>query len=174
MNPFVSPSESDDYPPRDDHLDRLHGNLLDLDESLREAVARAIGQAAAGVVRQAVLALLGQAGGGQALLRLAPRPTSRAQPLWETLDDGEETDRPPWPDEATEEEASLPDRDEDRTADPDRPARWRQLLGFALPVLGWWLHRKVGRRAVGAALACGVVCGLALYLGGRKAGSTGL
>jgi hypothetical protein len=32
----------------------------------------------------------------------------------------------------------------------------------------------VGNRAGAPALGCGLVCGLALYLGGRKAASTGI
>jgi hypothetical protein len=185
MNPFPPHAGSDDFPPRGGHLDRLHGNLLDLDDRLREAVAGAIGQAAAGVVRQAVQSLLRQADDSPALLRLAPRPTSRARPLWETLDDSEEPDRlpwrhapeqrgrSPWPDEA-QAEAFLPDREGDRTSAASQPARWRQLLGFALPVLGWWLYRRAGRRAVGAALGCGVLCALARPFSGRPAGGTGL
>jgi hypothetical protein len=55
-----------------------------------------------------------------------------------------------------------------------RPSFWRQALAAALPALGWWLHRHAGRRVVGAALGCGVACGLALYFGGRKAGSNRL
>ncbi|HYT93935.1 MAG TPA: hypothetical protein VEL76_34770 [Gemmataceae bacterium] len=72
---------------RGGHLDRLHGNLLDLDERLRDAVAQAIGQAAAGVVRQVVLSLLGQADDAPMLLRASPRPGSPSRPLWETLDE---------------------------------------------------------------------------------------
>jgi hypothetical protein len=50
----------------------------------------------------------------------------------------------------------------------------QQVLAAALPAFGWCLHRRVGHRAVRAALGCGLVCGLALYLGKRKAGGTGL
>jgi hypothetical protein len=55
-------------PARGGHLGRLHSNLLDLDDRLREAVAQAIGQAAAGVVGQVVLSLLGEADSGPTLL----------------------------------------------------------------------------------------------------------
>jgi hypothetical protein len=164
-------------PARGGHLGRLHSNLLDLDERLREAVGQAIGQAAAGVVGQVVLSLLGEADDGPTLLRLSPRPPTRSRPLWQTLDDPEERDRPPWLDER-EEDAFLQDRDHDddgdRATDVARPALWRQVLAAALPALGWCLHRQVGHRAVGSALGCGLVCGLALYLGKRKAGGTGL
>jgi hypothetical protein len=167
------------FPTRCGHLGRLHNNLLDLDERLREAVAQAIGQAAAGVVGQVVLSLLGQADDGPTLLRLSPRPPTRSRPLWQTLDEPEERDRPPWLDER-EEDAYLSDRDRDndnacdRPTDVARPALWRQVLAAALPALGWCLHRRVGHRAVGAALSSGLVCGLALYLGKQKAGGTGL
>jgi hypothetical protein len=160
-------------PARGGHLGRLHSNLLDLDERLREAVAQAIGQAAAGVVGQVVLSLLGQADDGPTLLRLPPRLSTRSRPLWQTLDEPEERDRPPWLDERAE-EAFLQDRDHDddgdRATDVARPALWRQVLAAALPALGWCLHRRVGHRAVGAALGCG----LALHLGKRRAGGTGL
>jgi hypothetical protein len=184
MNPFAQ-STSGGAPGRGGHLGRLHGNLLDLDDRLREAVAGAIGQAAAGVVRQVMLALLSQADGGPSPLPLALRGTTRARPLWQTLDEDEEQDRPPWLDETEEhgrspwpdeaqEAAFLPDRDREGDVCAAQPCLWRRALGVALPVLGWWLHRQASRRAVGATLGCGVVCGLALYLGGRKAGGTGL
>jgi len=141
-----------------------------------------IGQAAAGVVRQAALSLLGQADDSPTLLRLSPRSAGRSRPLWQTLDDAEERDRPPWLNEREEEDLFLQDFDKDRGHDTDperavaspRPSLWRQALAAALPTLGWLLHRRAGRRAVGATLGCGVVCGLALYLGGRKGAGTGL
>jgi hypothetical protein len=179
MSPFSERPNSLGLPARGGHLGRLHSNLLDLDERLREAVAQAIGQAAAGVVGQVVLSLLGQADDGPTLLRLSPRQPTRSRPLWQTLDEPEERDRPPWLDERAE-DAFLLDRDRDHDDDGDRPtavarpSRWRQVLAAALPALGWCLHRRVGHRAVGAALGCGLVCGLALYLGKRKAGGTGL
>jgi hypothetical protein len=83
----------------------------------------------------------------------------------------------PWLDER-EEDAYPSDRDHDDDGDRAtavaRPSLWRQVLAAALPALGWCLHRRVGHRAVGAALGCGLVCGLALYLGKQKAGGTGL
>ena len=177
MSPFSERPTSLGLPARGGHLGRLHSNLLDLDERLREAVAQAIGQAAAGVVGQVVLSLLGQADDGPTLLRMSPRPPTRSRPLWQTLDEPEERDRPPWLDER-EEETFLQDRDHDddgdRVTNDARPALWRQVLAAALPALGWCLHRRVGHRAVGAALGCGLVCGLALYLGKQKAGGTGL
>jgi hypothetical protein len=177
MSPFSERPTSLGLPARGGHLGRLHSNLLDLDERLREAVAQAIGQAAAGVVGQVVLSLLGQADDGPTLLRLSPRQPTRSRPMWQTLDEPEERDRPPWLDER-EEDAFLRDRDNDddvaRPTDGDRPSRWRQVLAAALPALGWCLHRRVGHRAGGAALGCGLVCGLALYFGKQKAGGTGL
>jgi hypothetical protein len=178
MSPFSERPTSLGFPARGGHLGRLHSNLLDLDERLREAVAQAIGQAAAGVVGQVVLSLLGQADDGPTLLRMPPRQPNRSRPLWQTLDEPEERDRPPWLDEREEEEAFLQDRDYDDDCDRAtavaRPARWRQVLAAALPALGWCLHRRVGHRAVGAALGCGLVCSLALYFGKQKAGGTGL
>jgi hypothetical protein len=50
MSPFSERPTPLGFPARGGHLDRLHTNLLDLDERLREAVAQAIGQAAAGFV----------------------------------------------------------------------------------------------------------------------------
>src|SRR5262249_11270656 len=136
------------------------------------------GQAAAGVVRQVVLSLLGAADEGPAVVRFAPHRPNRDRPLWQTLDEPEERDRPPWLDER-EEDAPLRDRapadlGADRATDARRPSFWRQALAAALPALGWLLHRRAGRRTVGAALGCGLVCGLALSLGGRRAGGTGL
>jgi hypothetical protein len=175
MSPFSVRPTPLGFPARGSHLGRLHGNLLDLDERLREAVGQAIGQAAAGVVRQLALSLLGQADGDPTLLRLPPRATGRGRPLWQTLDDPEDRDRPPWPDEP-EDDAFLHDRDtdDDRVGDVSHPSFWRQALAAALPALGWWLYRGAGRRAAGAALGCGLACGLALYLGGRKGAGTGL
>jgi hypothetical protein len=178
MSPFSERPTSLGLPARGGHLGRLHSNLLDLDERLREAVAQAIGQAAAGVVGQVVLSLLGEADAGPTLLRFSPHQPNRNRPLWQTLDEPEERDRPPWFQGREEEEAFLQDRDHDddgdRATDVARPALWRQVLAAALPALGWCLHRRVGHRAVGAALGCGLVCGLALYLGKRTAGGTGL
>jgi hypothetical protein len=180
MSPISERPASLGFPSPGGHLDRLHANLLDLDERLGEAVAQAIGQAAAGVVRQVALSLLRQAEDGPTLLRLPPRPAGRSRPLWQTLDDAEERDRPPWLDEREEEDAFLQDLDRDRDADlghaaaSGRRSLWRQALAAALPALGWWLHRQAGRRAAGAALGCGLACGLALYLGGRKGAGTGL
>jgi hypothetical protein len=177
MSPYSERPQSLAFPARGGHLDRLHGNLLDLDERLRDAVAQAIGQAAAGVVGQVALSLLGQAGDGPGPLPLAPRPAGRSRPLWQALDDPEERDRPPWLDEPAE-DPFLHDRDRDahrdRALDVPRPSFWRQVLAAALPALGWLVHRKAGRRTAGAALGCGLACGLALYLGGRKVGGTGL
>src|SRR5262249_22970044 len=150
-------------PGRGGHLGRLHSNLLDLADRLREAVAQAIGQAAAGVVGQVVLSLLGQADGGPTVLRFSPHQPRRSRPLWQALS-AEERDRPPWLDEP-EEDAILPHRRLDPGADEDAhdgappPSLGRQLVAAALPVLGWWLHRQAGRRAAGAALGCGLVCG---------------
>ncbi|HYT95215.1 MAG TPA: hypothetical protein VEL76_41240, partial [Gemmataceae bacterium] len=95
MSPMTSWSPAG-APNRGGHLDRLHSNLLDLDERLRDAVAQAIGQAAAGVVRQVVMSLLGPGDNGPLLLRASPRPGNPSRPLWETLDEPEERDRPPW------------------------------------------------------------------------------
>ena len=177
MSLFPERPTSLGFPARGGHLDRLHSNLLDLDERLREAVSQAIGQMAAGVVRQVVLSLLGSGDDGPTLLRYPPREPIRNRPLWQTLDDPEGHDRPPWYDER-EEEPYRSDRGRDTEDDPveevPQPALWRQVLATALPALGWWLHRRVGHRAVGTALGCGVVCGLALYLGKRKTGGTGL
>jgi hypothetical protein len=177
MSPFSDRPTALGFPTRGGHLGRLYSNLLDLDDRLREAVAQAIGQAAAGVVGQVVLSLLGEADDGPSLLRLSPRQPNRSRPLWQTPDEPDERDRPPWLDERAE-DACLRDRDHDdacdRATDVARPARWRLVLAAALPALGWCLHRRVGHRAVGAALGCGLVCGLALYFGKRKAGGTGL
>jgi hypothetical protein len=176
MSPFSERSASLGLPTQGGHLGRLHSNLLDLDERLREAVAQAIGQAAAGVVRQVVLSLLGEGDAGPAVLRFSPRQPGRSRPLWQALDDADERDRPPWLDDP-EEDAFLRDRDadlDDRVIDPPRPSLGRRVLTAALPALGWWLSRPAGRRAVGAALGCGLACGLALYLRGRKAAGTGL
>jgi hypothetical protein len=72
MDPYSQRPTSLGFPARGGHLGRLHGNLLDLDERLREAVAQAIGQAAAGVVGQVVLSLLGDADERAAAARFAP------------------------------------------------------------------------------------------------------
>jgi hypothetical protein len=177
MSPFSERPTPLGFPARSGHLDRLHGNLLDLDERLREAVAQAIGQTAAGVVRQVVLSLLGDADGGPTLLRPSPRPAGPSRPLWQTLGDAEERDRPPWLDEPEEDPFRADrdrDTDRDRVIEIPRPSFWRKALAAALPAVGWWLHRQADRRVAGAALGCGLVCGLALYFGGRKAGGTGL
>jgi hypothetical protein len=165
------------FPARGGHLDRLHSHLLDLDGQLREAVSQAIGQMAAGVVRQVVRSLLGPGDDGPTLRRYPPREPNRNRPLWQTLDQPEERDQPPWFNER-EEDVYSSDRERDTDDDPmddvPQPSLWRQLLIAALPALGWWLNSRAGRRTAGAALGCGVVCGLALYFGGRQAGGTGL
>jgi hypothetical protein len=172
MSPFSERPTSLGFPSRGGHLDRLHSNLLDLDERLREAVSQAIGQAAAGVVRQIVLSLLGPADDNPTLLRYSsPQPSRR--PLWQTLDDAEERDRPPWCDER-EEDPSLADRDCEPGDDLPQTGLWRQILAATLPALGWWLYRQAGRQMVGAAVGFGTVCGLALYYGDRRSSGTGL
>jgi hypothetical protein len=179
MSPFSERPTSLGFPAWGGHLGRLHGTLLDLDERLRDAVAQAIGQAAAGVVRQVVLALLGEEDDGQIPPRRTPRPAGPSRPLWQALGDPEERDRPPWLDEPAE-DALLHDldrdvgREDEPVVDVARPALWKQLLAAALPALGWLVHRQAGRHTAGAAPGCGLVCGLALYLGGRKVGGTGL
>ena len=177
MSFFSERPNSVGLPARGNHLDRLHSNLLDLDEQLRDAVSQAIGQMAAGVVQQVVRSLLGEGDDGPTLLRYPRREPNRNRPLWQTLDEPEERDRPPWFNER-EEEVYLRDRDRDTDDNPvddiPQPSLWWQILTAALPALGWWLHRKAGRHTAGAALGCGVVCGLALYLGKRNAGGTGL
>src|SRR5262245_38257402 len=110
MSPFSERPTSLGLPARGSHLGRLHGNLLDLAERLREAASQAIGQAAAGVVRQVVLSLLGEEADGQIPPRRTPRPAGPSRPLWQTLGDPEERDRPPWLDEP-EEDALLHDLD---------------------------------------------------------------
>src|SRR5262249_52880123 len=112
VSPFSERPTPLGFPARGGHLGRLHGNLVDLDERLPDAVAQAIRQAAAGVVRQIALPLLGQAEDGPTLLRLPSRPAGRGRPLWQALDDPEDRDRPPWLDEP-EDDAPLYDRDAD-------------------------------------------------------------
>ena len=137
-------------------------------------------RAGPGVVRQVVLSLLGPGDDGPTRYRLSPQQPSRSRPLWQTLDDAGERDRPPWLNEREEEEGFLSDGDRDHDLDNDLGADltptglWRQVLAAALPALGWWLYRQAGRQMVGAAVGFGVVCGLALYYGGRKNASTGL
>ncbi len=176
MNPLTSWSSASSAC-RVGHLDRLHSNLLNLDERLGESVAQAIGHAAAGIVRQVVMSWLGPGDNGPTLLRSSLPPGSPSRPLWETLDEPEERDRPPWSRERDEDDFLADDEpvmDHDRSVAVPRRSLWQQGLAVALPALGWWLHRRAGGRAVGAALGCGLVCGLALYRGGRKAAGTGL
>src|SRR2546421_713919 len=118
MSPLSPWSPLGGLPARGGHLDRLHGNLLDLEERLREAVAQAIGQAAASVVGRGPLPVRGRAGAARSPAPPAPRPAGPSRPLWQTLDDPEERDRPPWLDEPAEDDF-LHDRDTDH--ERDRP-----------------------------------------------------
>jgi hypothetical protein len=151
--------------------------LLDLDERLRDAVAQVIGQAAAGVVRQLAMAVLGQAEGGPTSLRPSPRSLGSSRPLWETLDEPEERDRASWSREREEDDLLSDDEPamaDERDAEMPQLSLWRQALAVALPALAWWLHRRANRWPPGATLGCGLVCGLALARGGSKTAGTGL
>ncbi len=142
-----------------DRLDRLRDHLDTLQSRLREEVARAMAQTAAGAVRDAVAALLGE---GRARLRVPGRYPAgywgtAAEDSWDQdPDDLEDVPRPAggrciW----------------DPAAPPDKhqplPGRWGPALAVGLQVLSWGLRQQAG---LWAALAFGLGATLAAYLAG--------
>ena len=166
-------------PGRADSLGRLHQNLANLDAQLCQAVAEAVGQAAAGAARQAVLSLVRLPGDHSAPARLSSRGLGGSPSLWDGPQGAEEPDQRPW--SGGLHSPWLPEEDEEDEEDDlpgllppsvsPRRCPWRQALAAACHAVAWWSRRQAGRSPGWAALGFGLACGLALYTGEATAGS---
>ncbi len=141
-----------------DRLDRLRDHLDTLQSRLREEVARAAAQTAAGAVRDAVETLLGE---GCTRPRLPDRSPAgywgtASEDSWDRDPDDLEDD--PLPNRGGDAWAPVPSVE---TKPP--PGRWGSALEVGLQVLSWGLRHQTG---LGVALAFGLAATLAAYLGG--------
>src|ERR1700676_2587775 len=163
------------------HVGRLRDTLELLRERLREAVARAVGQTAAGAARDAVHSLLAHS---PADPDWSDRP-SYARPSSGTWADPDYRDYPPGREEGTDPYRPPPDEDaEDPPAEESPPARanagrrWDLALAVGCQAAAWQLRRAAGRftalKAVGVGLAstpAASVAGPVLWAGAGLAGS---
>jgi hypothetical protein len=151
------------------HLERLRHALDGLRERLHEAVADAVGQAAAGFVADAVHGALSDRPA------ISPLPERRTwsrdpPPLWREDDRQRQDDHgfDRWPDA---------DRDEydeplEPSADPGpepTPPRCCLAVAVGCQAAAWWLRRQKGRHPVLTGLSIGLACGVAAYFGGPLA-----
>lgn len=154
---------------RGNPLARLHQDLLELNEEVRDAISRAIGQAAASLASHLVLFVLGKRHTNPSPPPL-PIPSSGRDPLHrQPLHDTEERMPSPWavqrrawepPDGA--EEAIFPDPDL-LTCIP-QPPDWRQAMTLSLQALAWWFWRLASRLPVFVSLGWEGAVGLPWYL----------
>jgi hypothetical protein len=150
-------------------LDGLRHALDGLGERLHEAVADAIGQAAAGLVADAVHGALSDKPAN------SPVPGRRSwsrdpPPLWREDDhqsrEGHGFDRCPDADSEEYDELLEPTDDLEPGA---TPSRWCLAVAVGCQAAAWWLRRQKGRHPVLIALGVGPLCGLAAYSGGPLA-----
>ena len=141
-------------------LDRLRLTLDAIGTRLREAVAAAVGDTVASVVRTTVRDLLDDP-------PTYPAPPHRslnpAQPPWGRSD---ELDEMPWFDEPDPD--SSPDHRDNRplagAGDPAEPSRWPRALAHGVHATVAWLRRH--DRPVLTAVVVGLLTALATYAGG--------
>jgi hypothetical protein len=149
------------------HLSRLSDTLETFGERLRDAVASAVGETVAGVVRETVRAMLAEEGTIQSSqARYAP-PPRHPRPLWARPDD---VDEEPWfddPDKYPPEEDDRPPSH--RTDPPGSPSRLPQAIAVGIQTTLRWLRRSVGRFPVLTAVAVGLLTAAATYAGGPLA-----
>ncbi len=147
------------------HVGRLHDTL----EILREAVARAVGQSAAGAAQDAVQSLLTESPTESIPPAdpYYPRPSSagwydpdRRSPSWD--DDSDDPYRRRQ-DDAYEER---PDGGDSPSPSPSGGRRWGLALAVGCQATAWWLRREADRFTTLKALGIGVASTLAAYVAG--------
>jgi len=143
------------------HLGRLCESLQNLGSRLREAVASAAGQSAAGIVREVVGNLLHQRDNEQHVSSWPLRqPFRTSSDLWQ---DPHELEHPSWRDNFDD----LPPEEEwnSEPADPVRASaarsgHWLAGLAVGLQTAAWWLLQGPRRFPVLTALGWGLVAAL--------------
>jgi hypothetical protein len=142
-----------------DRLERLRDHLDTLQSRLREEVARAAAQTAAGAVRDAVESLLGE---GRTRPFLPNRSSSGywdAGPHSAWAEDPNEFEEDHYPSGERGSWAPAVSAEKNQPA----PGRWGAALAVGLQVLSWGLRRQAGWLL---ALGWGLGATLAAYLGG--------
>ena len=157
------------------HLDRLCLTLDALTARLRTALAEAVSQSAAGVVRDTVQGLLADPD-------LAARPRYQGdygprRGAWDDYDNryGDDADDR-YGEARYDEDADVYDRPAPRrspAAPESRPARWPEALAAGLCAAAWWLQGRTGLRSCLVALGVGSGAAAAFLAGGRLS-ATGL
>jgi hypothetical protein len=152
------------------HLDRLCLTLDALAARLRTALAEAVSQSAAGVVRDTVQGLLADPD-----LPARPRNQGDYGPrrgAWDDYDNGYGDDADDHYGEARyDEDADVYDRPAPRrspTVPVSSPARWPEALAAGLRAAAWWLQGRTGKRSCLVALGIGTGAAAAFLAGGRR------
>jgi len=143
------------------HLGRLCESLQNLGSRLREAVASAAGQSAAGIVHEVVGKLLHQRASNQSV-SFGPlrQPFRTSSDLWQ---DPHELGHRSWPDNFDDQPP-----DDEWSAEPADPVResaarsghWLAGLAVGLQTAAWWLLQGPRRFPVLVALGWGLVAAL--------------
>lgn len=146
-------------------LDRLGGTLADLRERMHDAIAHAVGVAAADAVRAVTRALLGTGAAPPPTPSHSWSPAPRSA-LWDEPEDLPSEDRFAPLDEEDEDPEDIP-----RPASA-QPSPARNALALGCEGAAWWLRRGLGNAYVLGTLAMGLLCTAVAYLAGdRLAGS---
>jgi hypothetical protein len=170
------------------HLDRLRQTLDALTTRLRAAVAEAVSQAAAGVVRDTIQGML-----ADPAVRERPRYRADYGPRRNSWDDydgpgpyGHDPERPYRhdPDRPYGYRETRYDDDDDVYDSPSprrpptnpesrnlTPSRWSQALAAGLRAAAWWLQDRTGMTACLVALGIGSSASLAFLFGGMATAS---
>jgi len=141
------------------HLDRLRRTLDGFRQRLRLAVAGALGQTVADVVRDAVAGLLDEAGTEPPIPQYQPPPYPRHSALWDRPEALENEDDP---------DDLLLDEEDEPAPPPPRPVPWPQALAAGLRAAAWGLERRTGRLAPIIALALGMAVCATIFVGGAR------
>jgi hypothetical protein len=165
------------------HLGRSQQSLDVVGEQVRQAVASAVGRTMAEAVGEAVYeALRPRAGPAYPLTRSSwysdRSATGRrewVEPAW-----GREADASSWRDPYGYDDYDDPRYDDDSESEDTsapheqlRARRWSRAVMAGLQAAAWWLRRHPGQVSLLAALAVGVIAGLAV-LAGHLSGLAGL
>jgi len=143
------------------HLGRLCESLQNLGSRLREAVAAAAGQSAAGIVREVVGKLLDQHDSDQSVSSWPLRqPFQNSSDLWQ---EPHELEQRSWRnnfDDLPPEEEWNPEPTDPVRASAARSGHWLAGLAVGLQTAAWWLLQGPRRFSVLTALGWGLVAAL--------------
>jgi hypothetical protein len=147
-------------------LDQLRQTLATLQERLRGAIARAIGQSVAGAVQEAVAAVL------DAPLPFRDSPgwgagtAAPARPFWREAEGSWDEDREDWYDGGEEESPAEPPA---APVPGISPTGWQRAWWVGLGATTWWLRRWTGCWPVLTALVLGLCSAAVNAVGGPLA-----